>query len=443
MLCFFLSDNGLKPRSVVPGVVPTGMGILSDVSESYFVTPSIIDDSRVARLSVLGTEIDGEMTINYDSYIGAAETTWFTALTQTQLRKLFNVVESSVYSTDDDDTLDAAFASDQSNYEGFVTDSLLRSASVSATNVYFVGSTDPVEHSIKDWIQFAFTNGEQAVTIKIWLNNTSFQTDYPFSTVVAVVPPCDPSKLLTANFSNGLESMVSSNQYFATRLAAEIANHDRSGLANYPTQYVTTVYAGEQMIHFSVLYHGVAPTNQVCREAIRDYLLGLDIADADTWKQILPDLFASATFFILPMWDEKTVYPTRVLNHPIVNVASITSLLTSKYPDYPAQFVIDHLEVFHVDSTQLMILAIPAVDNEIKLSLYSEHPTYQAVDGTDPAFDLQTTITKEFNDLLNKCLAQANGENNSGVFYENVFDGKKYLTFTVNFVDYHVFKKVQ
>ena len=92
--------------------------------------------------------------------------------------------------------LDYALSHD-SRYSIYVGTTVNFSAHVTETVVPFVGYPgNTAILNIRDYVAFSVKIGEVTTDFKFWLNRNSFFADYPLTTVVSVIFPCDPKYLL-------------------------------------------------------------------------------------------------------------------------------------------------------------------------------------------------------------------------------------------------------
>jgi len=113
--------------------------------------------------------------------------------------------------------------------------------------------------------------------------------------------------------------------------------------------------------------------------------------------------------------------------------------------DVPAAFITANLNLLSVFYNDMNVLAVPdAGNNPNRFALLAEHPTYQNVATTSPAFATMTTETKQFASLLGAALSYAAGNTNTNIAlstYTPPNDTRVYITFTVSDVVYYVMTK--
>ena len=175
-------------------------------------------------------------------------------------------------------------------------------------------------------------------------------------------------------------------------------------------------------------------------------MLSRGLAGIESWRPILPDLFTEGRYFIIPVWDAVTELPEDVtLRNAICKTSkalNIANLIFNQITD--ATFIPNHLEMFTSPASQMVLLGVPAIDNDsVFMSLQEEHPTYQAIDGTNSHFEFQETKTQDFNISLSAALAQLTGATNNVLMGEDEFEGRIWTTFVADYKEYHVLQNLE
>ena len=222
-------DTVLKKGSTTEYLVQHGM-ILdpvyegdSAVGESEHRTDRLIIDSANSTYRPTGG-----MTLHFDraKLTDANDLQFIDAITistteagQETIRKakndkraqLFNIIEA-IYMAHHPSTegsrpytkeeLEDVFETAPTRYKGYVVGSMKLSATVSTVSyryAYLNGTKIVVanapQHDFYDHFEFQFKYGDTSadiITIKIWLNNSLFLGDYPYSTIIDVLYPCNP-----------------------------------------------------------------------------------------------------------------------------------------------------------------------------------------------------------------------------------------------------------
>lgn len=295
---------------------------------------------------------------------------------------------------------------------------------------YAHGVADPINPVIRTWIEFTVTlSGGQLVTFHIFMGRDAFMADYPYSTITDIVYPCDPNLLLDLSTVTNVADMLSQSSSFinselmsigsvGNRTAGPIEAEDHSGLLRYPCIYNNATIGngqGQYELYFGVMYKGVEPDSEEARIAIKNDLLErTSTTDAD-WQDILPDLFAAATFILFPLWHHTTINAGREIPSKVYGVTMFPEIVKRFYPNYTEAQLKDYLEVLPNAVSPYLILAMPSMENrEVYRRLRTIHPTYQAVANSSTDVDKQSTSTIKFAEKLNDTMGQLIDSQNSG-----------------------------
>lgn len=444
----YLDDTALQLKSTVilnPSDIDQGIGLLNDTAYNYFNTPRMLNDPRTSRLQVLtGGRANGNLMLYFDAdKLGSVS---FTGVTNTEYNKLFNVIETVLYTQDSSQAaLDALLSGNPSAYGVYVAESLVVSEPVKQTTVNIVGENGNTTASayLRKWVSFTATLHSNAVEFTIYFDTPAFMADYPYSTITKVIYPCDPSELLDTQFADKIAAIAGSAGWMDDALSSDISNKDHSGLYKITSRYMNNESSTWYEMPFSVLYKGIAPTAQQARDAIRVDLLSLNLTTEDTWKEILPDLFAANGFFLVPMWNKTTELEGNItLYQGIVNHKSIADKLVEIYPELDATAIRNTLAIFKAVSNEMVIAAIPYETNaEGYTALDVIHPTYQTVSSGSPLFNYQTATTQEFNiNIADGMGVLLGGSNTNSSLISETVDGRNYLTFVTDHIEYRMLK---
>ena len=327
--------------------------------------------------------------------------------------QLFNIIEA-IYMAHNSETdgsnpytkaqLESLFeTAKQSTYKGYVANSLKLSSTVTKA-VYkyaFVSGSKIVianapEHDYYDHFEFQYNYGDTAdtiVTIKVWLNNDIFYDDYPYSTIIDVLYPCNPSWMLYPESSGGeIQAVIAAAKYKDKQIDNAVTENDHSGANTFTSRYVHPIVGSNSRMSFVVMYKGNVPSSADMRLAVRNALTsetdnyGNVLASVDTWKSILPDLFIDAEFYLIPCYFQRVPYSPKVtIERSIVNYRSLYNKTIRLFPNSDSQKIFDYMELLQAPGHDLYIVAIPVdLGTEGSAPTFSSvlalHPTYQALD---------------------------------------------------------------
>ena len=448
MLNCFLHDESLHNR--VTGTysdtdIDSGHGYLTDYLKSYFQSPKTLVDTRADRLDVDG-ESTYRMKLHFDGDKDLSGID-FSAITQSERDALFNIIEALAYNLAvDAAAFETLFAGSGATFGIYSVETLQRSITNASKNFYIDSVTAAATVNVRGWVQFDCTLDGVEETIKVWFSNSEFAVDYPDVTFTHITYPDDPSRLLTGTYT-GAQAMAAASAYSTTDIDTVVSSTDNTGAKVFSSVYnpggISNVL--NPSVSFIVFYKGKEPTNQQVRDHIRTELVDLALADENTWKDILPDLFVNGRHFIVPLWDNSYDLPGGgVLRQGIMNYENALDMMEVVFATYDPVFVKANLEILLSSASEMFLIALPSEDNEPgDRSLLADYETYQAIDGTIPYFENQSIETQSFNIALAGAIAVATGATNTLTFSEDEFEGREWITFSANFKEYHVLKSDQ
>ena len=498
MIYAFCSDGsfaGVGGGSLVShnDLAQSKLGVLNDQMVNYFLNPTALIDPRSANLlnnkrmvcSPFGMKAAGRILLQFDntrkgdgndythirpSYLDHNDANAIDAIKNSDKMResLFNIIEycflqhntaGEVITLPDVDSLNGAMVGESASFSGYVAGSLKVSAGTTSSKIRLDDGNITTGYTVYpkeegkmvpfyQYIQFDYTvSSTITVTFKIWLGMEAFLADYPLSTLMKVVYPCEPARLLDMDFTNIVSAITESSGYKDSQLQESIKAIDHSGLATYVSRYVNSSLATYYRMPFTVLYKGCAPTSTAMRDFIREELLSLNIADEDVWKEVLPDLFVDGEFYLIPFYNNRiTLLDDFKIDKNIVSYnyfKSKLSLLFSDNQSFDIDWMIQHGSLLMAAGSGLYIYAFPAKGNSSDmLSLESIHPTYMNIDANnDTYWGQMSEETQMFNQDLAIVMSIGLGNRENDSYTEETIDGRQYLSFITDFIEYHFLRK--
>lgn len=440
MIYGFLSDSAFKLTPILEYGTTSLPPVcyLDDNMVNYFQTKLTVTDPRATRNET--PVAFGKLQLHVDS-AQLENVNMLTMLTDDQLSDLFSLFEYIEMNTQ------IPVSQLQTNIENnsvyadiYKVDTLVLGNTTISTGSTIV--TKMVDYFVVT-VKFIkdTTTVEIEETFKVWLNRNKFLSDYPLSTLCKVVLPCDPSYLLNpGQIPSIVDAIIDSNSYAYNVLGTDITNEDHTGLLTFYTKYNVSS-TSVKMLPFGILYKGAKPSTMIIRKSIRTLLEGLGIAASSVWESLLPDLYVTGQFFIVPVWDNTIVRPDRVMFPSIIPVNKLTTILPIIFPDFTDTFVDGHLDVLTIAQSEVFILAIPDPANDTDMTLLGVHPTYQYYSPQDTTHMYMGPKTKDFSIRLNRCMAVLAGETVLEEFSTNTFNERDFLSFVSYENEYHVLTK--
>ena len=441
---FYYDPDFIRSSSIVDPVLRSGgVGVLSPQSLSYFVNPQEIPDERTTR----GTSLNALLVkvprlivdqTEFTQFLTDVQDTW----SSTERQNLFSIIDYLLFAYNASATTEQVELA-LSAWSQYVASSYVYSNTTSVATAY-LGSS--VTLTVPDFVTFSFkiANATQ-YQIRVWVNNSTFNTSYPLSTISAIVPPLTYSDLYTVNLVSGINNVfataLESSQISQITLQSYIQTGEYSGFIAQDVTFFD-VSGNSAVVQFNLLYKGTIPGVIAIRTALRNALLTSGVGAEAGWKIRAPSLFVTQAWYLLPLWENKTSLVSSYVFPNIIPLTTLTSDATRTLYDVPSGFITTNIDVLTTYYNNLTLAAVPDQGNSpSRLSLLGEHPTYQDVPPTNSAFNYQTTITQNFSNLLAAALAVAAGNPNTNVqltVYTAPGDNRTYVSFSVSDVEYYV-----
>jgi hypothetical protein len=422
------------------------IGYLNDDDINYFNSPLRIRDNRPTRSTILDSPLKGDIMFMIDKD-RVEDPDAFQNITNEELEQLFTILEFSyVQQGFTASAINAHFIGD-SDVEIYVEDSFDMSTNSTGVDITLSGG-ESITVYIKDWIRFSVVMQGIEYTFKLWLNNEAFVEDYPYSTISKIITACDPARFINPVEEGSIQAIIDAQDWDNPQIGSALATDDYTSLIIYRTKYIDQQTATPYTMPFGILYKGQPPSSLDIRAAIKQHLLNTGLTSENTWKTLFPNLFVTDQFFIFPIWEQTAALPDRELIPGGINIKIFWPKAKEIWPDMDPTFIENDLEIITsaYDSRFICIIADPNNPNTLSFigtdsndpMRVGSHPTYQPYNPTNTVFKLMAEITQEFAIKFLNCLAVLNGATNSSNFSENIFYNRRYLSFIVNSVEYHV-----
>ena len=447
MIYGFIADDALllKPTTAVVqwDALNQGCGYITEKIENYLVDRVTTIDQRSGRLTVLSDKAAGKITVNADhTKIGDDEPAYYEVLQH--IVNFYNIVEYLEFTDgqtveDMDNTL-----STDSNYGSYVQGTLKMSTTRKSVVVQLAnGGTETI--TVPEWIEFAMNTATKGdLYFHFWFGEDAFLLDYPYTTILDIIWPCDPNSFLdmNASYSNTVEAISKSARFSNRQTDPDVIESDHSGMYPFETRYHNGAYTLDYTFSFGLLYKGRRPTMMDAILYTRQALIDTGITDTATWRALFPDLFIEGAFYLIPMWDNNVELPNKTIYTSITTLHKLKDKVQQVFPTYNPGELYDRLEIVTTSAAEFLIASIAdATNDETDMSLSTRFTKYVAVDGTTEAWLDQDEDSKDFNELLSKAIGVALGGDNVYNIETEVLEGRDWLTFISNYVKVHVLKR--
>jgi len=420
-----LSHLRTNPSDTVTVAQYSGLNFLDFENDVLPVGPTSISRSR-------------EITVTTDATkLSVNDEVALSSMTADQHTNFFNIIEYIAFGTLSTDTvsdINVVLTGDAS-YTGYVATSVR--ISPERTEVMVFGGIN-IHRFVPKSFGFRFIIGTLTVDVKIWFDKDSFKTEYPYSTIINIVPPMELSVLLNpSSLTDPVSSAILSKGWSDAILSPEIYVEDQSGMYLFRTRYL---YNGTTyQVTFSLVYRGISPDSLSARRYIANYLLTSGIGTRALWELVLPDVFYDSAFAIIPFYDNITVLTNADLYPSIINALPLMDKITSVISLLPNAS--DPYRELMTAAYDKYIIGVAPADINVTSSLLSLHPTYQSFSTTEAGFSDMNAADREWAVILNQALSVAAGETNLLTVSHVTAGGMDWINFVMNNASYLVLTK--
>lgn len=414
-------------------------GSLVGEPANYLVNKGYIKDIRDARLDMTDVSVKKGLSIVFDIDRVPAGVFSTDNFSTTDQNRFFNIIDRILFqNTLTDSAVETILQEDSLLFYGYISESFIHSDVRNSTNIYDE-SNEPTEVVVPDWIEFKFTTIAGEYTFHLWFSKKSFADNYPYVTVTNVVPPfnlsvlIDPASLV--QYGN-LNMLVSSSSFIFDKTNIEAMARDQNGVYSFPTKYVIDSTRSIQL-PFAVTYCGAKPPSPLeCRKAIREYLETNTTATTGVLEALLPEVYISCRFFIVPLWDVYSQRSERDVYNSIWKLKTIHEKANIVFKEFSDSWKNQYLEMISNAQSKVMSIALPDVNNDTIFSILDQHPTYQDYSSQVPGWKYMTDATQEFAGKLNRAMSVLEGTTISTEFQTVEYDGLDYISFAAGKAEY-------
>lgn len=441
---FLFDSDFINDSSIIDPVFKTG-GVCSPspLAISYFKSPQEFPDERTSRATDLNALLTAVPKLIVDSnqfqqFLTDVQDTW----SSTERENFFALLDLLFFDYNANATAEAV----ETNLETisqYVQNTYVYSNTTTSATAYLSTS---VTITVPDYVSFTYKiANDTEYQFCIYASNVVFLTNYPISTIAAVVPPLPISQLYTLDLVSGIANVFQTALASATlsqqTLQSYIASGEYSGFVSQNVTFVDT-NNNTTVVQFNILYNGAVPGVIAVRSAISELLINSGVGTEAGWEARAPSLFVTQLWYLIPLWENKTSLVSSYVYPNIVPMTTIENDAEKFLYDMESGFITANLDVVTSYYNNITMAAVPDVDNDpTRLSLAAEHPTFQDVSPTNATFNYMTTATQQFASLLGSALSVAAGNANTNTaltMYTATGDNRTYVTFSVSDCEYYV-----
>lgn len=411
-------------------------GSLHGESNNYIVNKVSLNDSRDTRMAILGSKTArGKLSVLFDGLRFDVSQLDSTNLTVLEQNYLFNIVERVLFRSDlTNEALETTLTGNHGLYKGYVPKTVLTSEMVGAEQIT-LNTTDKQEYqlTVPKWIEFEFSySTNKKVLVHLWYSLADFKKDYPFITITRVITPIKLDTLINPDrvvSSTNLALLTSSSAFIFDETNLETIARDQNGIRTYFTKYVVGADKSIEL-PFALVYCGARePQPLECRSAIKQFIEENTDVSREYLKSILPELFISHRFYMVPLWDVFTPRPEREVFNSIWSLTKIQKKADKVYRNVDPLFRETYLEILTQAQSKMLLLSLPDEGNEEGFSLLERYPTYQDYSAQSPGWKYMSAEDQDFAGKVIRAMAVLNGELISNEFTMAEYGSVKYLSF--------------
>ena len=483
----FLSDEAfasVRTATVVKyaDISQTGVGMLDDNLLNYFIDHSLFLDPisdgnnsyRQSRPLVdrqSGFAPNGRMMLHFDAakllddgsanfskdlvsgfVVMPNDDAGLATAKRNRLGSLFNIIDVIFNARDtegnpknetDINTILTNSAESSSTYLGYVNGSLTLSTAKSKAQSRLAAQGTPLSGERYYWnsckFDYKFTDSDNitvVITFNIWLNADDFKANYPFSTVVDCLYPCSAQWIMNPElYANQTRAILLSSNYKNEMLKNAVTERDHSGVMLISSRYIAE-YSDELPMSFALMYKGAKPTTAAARAFLKEKLLAEVDEDGNTWtseqwRQRLPDLFIDGTYYLIPIYSQRTILPdtTTAIERSCVNYQKIFSIAKTVLGGMGLDDagLMASMDILQAPGHSIYIVGI-AADPTSQLPLRELHQTYSATDAISESFDGMTAGDQDFAEKIAEamaiCLKLSNNPGSDSLFTDGVIGSR-------------------
>lgn len=237
-------------------------------------------------------------------------------------------------------------------------------------------------------------------TTKIWFADAAFQDQYDEYSIV-VVPPLPNLDDFLGNYSDVLVALAQQRpDLIYARIQTARAGHPETVLLAESYDLVSQQNSTlSTPTYWPVLIYGPrGDFTDAVRAAVTDYIATTSSVQIPQWKLILPDIFRTTEFMLVPNWTNMAILDrtlTAGIYSQIVNLGKEITYMKTVVPDYAASHVSNNAQVMTHTYKNLIIGCIGNAQNRgNKFALTDVYPDLLNVSTTSPDFGRMSTSTQ-------------------------------------------------
>lgn len=263
------------------------------------------------------------------------------------------------------------------------------------------------------WIAWDVVGGATTYKFKVWLSSLDFESSYDEFEIV-IVPPVDKADKLFMPFADLLLELKENTLSVIHERMLTIK--DRKPESILRTEMVELIdranISNKVSIGLTALIYGPAgDTTDSIKDAIKLYLSRNSTNSESEWRLLMPDLFNTTCFYVIPRWDKFAIQSRLSMpgvHSPVVNMMEHFNFIKSKTAGYiSTPHLTANLENTIHRYMNISVAIIGGEQNRLGLFKFSDYfPDYVAEESTSEDFNRQKQLTRNITNLFTTVLSK-------------------------------------
>lgn len=266
--------------------------------------------------------------------------------------------------------------------------------------------TDTIRR-MPQWLSWEADGQAGTYRYKIWLASLDFESSYDEFEIL-VVPPVDRIDTLFQPYPDLLiELSKNTLQVLHERMTQVRGKFPETIVQTEMVELIDRTNTNNRtQIGWTALIYGPAGnTTDNIKDAIKKYISINSTNTENDWRLLMPDLFNTTCFYVIPRWDRYAIAPRLAIpgiHSPVSNSMenfNYTRTVTSAY--VPNAHLQDNLEVTMHRYKDITLNIVGGEFNRLDLFKFTDYfPDYIAENSTSEDFNRQKQATKDITTLL-------------------------------------------
>lgn len=261
------------------------------------------------------------------------------------------------------------------------------------------------------WISWEVLGQSTTYRYKVWLSGSDFEQSYDEFEIL-VVPPLQLIDGLFMPYADLLLELARNDMSIIHERVVSIRGKISETIIR--TEMVELIDKTNNFnrvnVGWTVLVYGQAgDTTDHIKDAIKKYISNNSTNSENDWRLLMPDLFNTTCFYVLPRWDRFSVQPRLGMpgvQSPLSSVMENYNYTKTKTAAYvPALHLEENLQSTVHPYMKLTLNIVGGDFNRLNKFKFSDYfPDYLAEESTNEDFFRQSKETQDITNLLSTIL---------------------------------------